>query len=243
MRRLRAVVADDEGLARARLQRLLAREPEVEVVADCASGDETVAALQRLRPDVVFLDIRMPELDGFGVLDTLPSPLRPRVVFVTAYSEHAVRAFDTRAVDYLLKPVSPDRLHEAVSRVRRELDATAPATDSTYPARLVVPVGQRMRLVAVAEIDYIVAHGNYVALHMGSKSLLLRETLVGIEAKLDPRRFLRIHRSRIVRLDSVVDIERLGSGQYLLRLQSGSHLRSGRGSRDQVRAAFGIESA
>jgi two-component system, LytTR family, response regulator len=243
MRRLRAVVADDEGLARARLQRLLAREPEVEVVADCASGGETVAALQRLRPDVVFLDIRMPELDGFGVLDTLPSPLRPRVVFVTAYSEHAVRAFDTRAVDYLLKPVSPDRLHEAVTRVRRELDASSPATNSTYPARLAVPVGQRMRLVPVAEIDYIIAHGNYVALHMGSKSLLLRETLVGIEAKLDPRRFLRIHRSRIVRLDSVVDIERLGSGQYLLRLQSGMELRSGRGSRDQVRAAFGIESA
>lgn len=243
MRPLRAVVADDEALARARLQRLLARERDVEVVAGCANGDETVAVLQRLRPDMVFLDIRMPGLDGFDVLGTLPERLRPRVVFVTAYSEHAVRAFDARAVDYLLKPVSPERLHEAVTRVRRDLDAVTPTPAAEFPSRLAVPVGQRMRLVAVDEIDCIIAHGNYVALHTGSKSLLLRETMAGIAAKLDPRRFLRIHRSRIVRLDAVADIERLGSGQYLLRLGTGMRLRSGRGSRDEVRAAFGIESA
>lgn len=241
MSRLRAVIADDEPLARARLLRLLSQFEDVEVVADCASGGEAIAALQLQRPDVVFLDIQMPDLDGFDVLESLPKPERPHVVFVTAHSEHAVRAFGARAVDYLLKPVSAERLRQAVERVRPlpPADASVPVRD--YPARIAVPVGLRIQLVPTDEIDYISAHANYAELHLGTRALVLRETMAHLESRLDPRRFLRVHRSRIVRLDAIVDVESQSSGQFLLRLKCGTRLATGRSYHPCIRTALGLE--
>ena len=236
MGRLRAVVVDDEPLARARLRRLLAQHSEVEVLADCDSGEASIAALQQLRPDVAFLDIRLPDMDGFDVLDALGPQRPPQVVFVTAYSEHAVRAFEARALDYRLKPGSAERQRQALERLRPPA-AAGPA----YPARLAVPVGGRIHLVESAEIDHVDAHANYVELHLGTRSLVLRETMTNLEARLDPRRFLRVHRSRLVRLDGIVEAQAHASGRYLLRLKSGARLVTGRSYCARVRGALGLD--
>jgi len=236
--RLRAVVVDDEPLARARLRRLLAQHPQVEVLADCASGEESIATLQELRPDVAFLDIRMPDMDGFDVLDAL-GPQRPRqVVFVTAYSEHAVRAFEARALDYLLKPVSADRLRLAVER----LQAPEAAGDAavSYPGPIPVPVGGRIHMVETARIDHVDSHANYVELHLGERSLVLRETMTHLEARLDPKSFMRVHRSRLVRLDGIVEAQAHASGRFLLRLKCGARIVTGRSYAARVRSALGV---
>lgn len=247
-RPLRAVIVDDEPLARARLSRLLGREPAVEILAEFGDGESAAEGLPALAPDVVFVDVRMPQLDGFAMLERLPPSQRPLVVFVTAYSEHAVQAFDARAVDYLVKPVAPDRLHDSVQRVRHQLSAHA-ATNGTaveeaattaYPERLAVPDGLRLRIVPVREIECVLAQGNYVELKIDGRSLLLRETMAGIAAKLDPKLFVRIHRSRIVRIDLVEQIEAYGAGQYLLRMRSGIRMTSGRSYRSVLRRALGL---
>jgi two-component system, LytTR family, response regulator len=247
-RTLRALVADDEPLARARLTRLLEREDGIDVVASCADGAQALQAIRELRPDVVFLDVRMPGMDGFRTLGALAQAERPQVVFVTAYAEHAVRAFDTEATDYLLKPVSGDRLHEAVRRVRRgpldggalQGNATPAAAPSPYFARIAVPDQGRLRVIAVEDIDHVLAQRNYVELYVDSRAYTLRETLSHLETRLDPARFTRIHRSRLVRMDAVAGIEALAHGQYVLQLRSGARLRSGRSYRGAVRRAFGL---
>lgn len=253
---LRAIVADDEPLARARLRRLLAQFDGVDVVADCATGQAAVEALHRLGADVAFLDIQMPDLDGFDVLESLPRLRRPHVVFVTAYSEHAVRAFEARAVDYLLKPVSAERLRQAIERIRFA-SAPAPAAAVTvavavagqgadadaptrYAPRIAVPCGTRIHLVPVDEIDHVQAQANYVELHIGARSLVLRETLANFAGRLDPARFLRVHRSRIVRLDGVLEAEASDSGRYALRLRCGARLVTGRSYAGAVRSALGL---
>ena len=233
--RLRAVVVDDEPLARARLRRLLAQHPEVEVLADCGSGEESIATMQQLRPDVAFLDIRMPDMDGFDVLDALGPQRPPQVVFVTAYSEHAVRAFEARALDYLLKPVSAERLRQALERLQ---PASAPA--EAFPERIPVPIGGRIHLVETAQIDHVDAHANYVELHMGPRSLVLRETMTRLESRLDPKRFLRVHRSRLVRLDGIVEAQAHASGRFLLRLKCGARIVTGRSYAARVRDALGV---
>jgi two-component system LytT family response regulator len=234
--RLRAVVVDDEPLARARLRRLLAQHPEVDVLADCGSGEESIATLQELRPDVAFLDIRMPDMDGFDVLDALGPQRPPQVVFVTAYSEHAVRAFEARALDYLLKPVSAERLKQALERLR-----PAGSAVEAFPERIPVPVGGRIHLVETAQIDHVDAHANYVELHMGPRSLVLRETMTRLESRLDPKHFLRVHRSRLVRLDGIVEAQAHASGRFLLRLKCGARIVTGRSYAARVRSALGVD--
>ncbi|KRB08959.1 LytTR family DNA-binding domain-containing protein [Lysobacter sp. Root690] len=241
---LRAVVVDDEAMSRARLRRLLGQQRDVEVVAECGDGDSALAALRRLRPDVVFLDIRLPDLNGFGVIDALPPEQRPQVVFVTAHAEHALRAFDAQAVDYLLKPYSAERLQAALERIRR---LRAPAQAAPFAAsaegfaqRLAVPVGARLRLLPVETIECVIAQSNYVELRADGQAYVLRETLSGLQARLDPRRFVRIHRSRIVRVDAVRDIEHLDGGRYVLRLANGLRLASGASYRERVREAMGL---
>ncbi|MDR0182701.1 LytR/AlgR family response regulator transcription factor [Lysobacter arvi] len=247
---LRAVVADDEAMSRARLCRLLGQMPGVAVVGECADGDEAIASIRRLRPDVVFLDVRMPALHGFGVIDALPHALRPQVVFVTAHAEHALRAFDADATDYLLKPFSAERLRDALMRVRRALgeapmpDAPPATATMSVPTecieRLAVPVGPRLQMLGVDEIDCVLAQSNYVELCAGSQRYRLRETLTALEARLDPRRFVRVHRSRLVRLDAIRDVEVLGGGRYLLRLHSGLRVGTGTRFRERVRAMLGL---
>lgn len=268
---LRVLIVDDEPLARARLQRLLRDEPQIDLLGECATGLDAAEAITALRPDVVFLDIQMPELDGFGVVrrsaessDGLQAA--PLIVFVTAYAEHAVRAFDERALDYLLKPVSAHRLRESVARARERLsvstdhqarelvqnllDAVRPGarlaaagtggSGGRRPSRFAVPIGSRLRFIAPGEIDYITAEANYVGLHVAGRSLMLRETMHAVEARLDPAEFLRIHRSRIVRIDRITDIEPLASGQYVVRLKDGTRLTSGRSYRARLQATLGV---
>lgn len=234
-RPLRAVVADDEPLARARLARLLGEDGAVEIVTECADGASALAAIRSQRPDIAFLDIRMPGVDGLQVAEQA-ADARTHVVFVTAFGEHALRAFDSGAADYLLKPYSAQRLRSTLQRVRARLAAAADA----YPERLLLRTGARMRLVSVAEIDALLASANYVEVCCGEVRHLARTTLNAMAARLDPACFVRIHRSRLVRIGAVRDIELLPSGQYLLRLHGGQRLSSGRSFRDQVRDALDL---
>jgi two-component system, LytTR family, response regulator len=245
---LRVAIVDDEPLARARLQRLLAEEGGVEVVAEFGDGARAAQGLSAHPVDCVFLDVRMPAMDGFAVLERVPRQHRPLVVFVTAYSAHALRAFDAEAVDYLVKPLAAERLRIALARVRERMPSRWQGSDGGNPAgvqqpfleRVAVPDHGRLRVVDVHQIDVIVAQGNYVELRLGGRSLLLRETMNGLAGRLDPRLFVRIHRSRMVRIDLVDHVESCGAGQYWLRLRNGECMTSGRSYRTRLCQALGI---
>lgn len=240
---LRVLLVDDEPMARARLRRMLSAEHGVHILAECSNGEEAAAALGSMKPDVVFLDIQMPGMDGFGTLHHASAAWRPHVVFVTAFSEHAVDAFEHGAVDYLLKPYSRERLRLSLERARAARQRVATGADAGFPARLPVPTGHRLRMVPVESIDCVIAQLNYVELHVGAERLSLRETMNAMASQLDPRHFARIHRSRIVRIAAVTEIEALGSGQYVFRLASGARLGSGPAYRERVRQAFGLRAS
>lgn len=235
---LRVLLVDDEPMARARLHRMLGAEHGVHIVGECSSGEEAAAAIGSLKPDVVFLDIQMPGMDGFGTLHRASVAWRPHVVFVTAFAEHAVDAFEYGAVDYLLKPYSRERLRLSLERARAGRQRVWSGASAAFPERLPVPVGHRLRMVPVGSIDCVVAQLNYVELHVGSERLSLRATMSTMESQLDPQHFARIHRSRIVRIAAVTEIETQESGQYVVRLASGQRLGSGRAYRERVREAF-----
>ncbi|RDZ27442.1 LytR/AlgR family response regulator transcription factor [Lysobacter silvisoli] len=234
-RPLRAIVVDDEPMALARLSRLLHEHGGVEVLAECADGASALAALRSHRLDAAFLDIHMPGIDGLQVSADVAAG-NTCIVYVTAHSEHAVRAFETDAVDYLLKPFTTRRLRATIERLRARVAARGPA----YPERLLLQAGARQRLVPVQTIDSLVASANYVEVHCGQERHLARETLTALEAKLDPGQFIRIHRSHMVRIGAVHDVELLPSGQYLLRLRNGQKLSGGRMYRDRLRNALGL---
>ena len=235
---LRVLVVDDEPMARARLRRMLGAEHGVHILGECSTGEEAASALGALKPDVVFLDIQMPGMDGFGALHLASSAWRPHVVFVTAFSEHAVDAFEHGAVDYLLKPYSRERLRLSLERARAGVQRNVPGVQEAFPERLPVPVGHRLRMVPVQSIDCVVAQLNYVELHVGAERLSLRETMASMESQLDAKHFVRIHRSRIVRIAAVTEIETLESGKYVVRLASGARLGTGPAYRERVRQAF-----
>ncbi|MDQ3289419.1 MAG: LytTR family DNA-binding domain-containing protein [Pseudomonadota bacterium] len=235
---LRVLIVDDEPMARARLRRMLGAEYGVHILGECSNGEEAAAALVSMKPDVVFLDIQMPGMDGFGTLHRASAAWRPHVVFVTAFGEHAVDAFEHGAVDYLLKPYSRERLRLSLDRARAGRQRVSSDANEGFPERLPVPVGHRLRMVPVQSIDCIVAQLNYVELHVGAERLSLRETMAAMESQLDPRHFARIHRSRIVRIAAVTEIETLESGHYVFRLASGTRLGSGPAYRERVRQAF-----
>lgn len=238
---IRVVVADDEPLARERIRTLLAAHPDVELVAECGDGEDAIQAVAARRPDLLFLDVQMPELDGFGVLAAFPPDERPHVVFVTAYDEHAVRAFEVNAIDYLLKPVEPRRFEAALARVRTRLAGPSADRDTVleavlnelrrgrgYASRLVVRDGSRVSFVRVEDIDWIDAAGNYVKLHVAGNVHLLREPLKTLETRLDPDRFLRVHRSAIVNLERIASVEPYFHGEYTLTLRDGTRITSSR---------------
>jgi two-component system LytT family response regulator len=251
---LRALIVDDEPLARERVRTLLAAEPDVVVAGECGSGGEAVAAILMDRPDLVFLDVQMPELDGFGVLERVreAGAELPAVVFVTAYDAHALRAFEVHALDYLLKPFDRERFTRALARARealarREADglderlATLLAARSArpYATRLAVKSGGRVRLVKAEEVDWIEAASNYVRLHVGGERHLLRETMAALEARLDPERFVRIHRSTIVNLDRVRELEPYFHGDYVVKLHDGRRLTLSRTYRERLEERLG----
>jgi two-component system LytT family response regulator len=231
---LRTLIVDDEPLARRRLRRLLAVLGGTEVVGEAGDGGKAVELVGQVRPDVVLLDVQMPELDGFDVVRALGPP-RPLIVFVTAFEAFAVQAFEVHAADYLLKPVSRDRLREALDRVRARL-AAAPATREDPLAslnahvargrpwleRLPVRTEGRVQLVDVETIDWLEAADNYVVVHAGKETHILRDTLDHMLTTLDPTRFARIHRSTIVRLNRVAKLESLSRGDYAVTLATGT---------------------
>ncbi|RKH51077.1 LytR/AlgR family response regulator transcription factor [Corallococcus llansteffanensis] len=251
---LRVLIVDDEPLARQRLKDLLAEAPDMALVGECRNGHEAIAAIGAERPDLVLLDVQMPGPDGFGVLRALAPEHTPAVIFVTAHRDFAVQAFEANALDYLLKPFDRERFRASLARAR-DRRRTAPSTldsellarlesltlrqaPTPYVTRLVARVGWRMRFLQVEDIDYLTAEGNYVAVHVGKQSHLTRETMAALEEKLDPKQFLRAHRSFIVRLDRIEEVEPLPPGEYVFVLRDGTRLTSGRSYRAQVQRAL-----
>jgi two-component system LytT family response regulator len=228
---LRVLIADDEPLARQRLSDMLAREIGVEIVAECTNGTEAEAAIRSLTPDVAMLDVQMPGLDGLAVARTLtPGTLRPVIIFVTAHEEHALRAFDLQAADYLLKPCPPARLHQALNRARALL-ANEPSTTGPSLQRLIVRLGERMIVVSASDLDWIESANNYVVLHVGREAHVLRETLTELEIRLPKGQFLRISRTAIVNLNRVREI-RQDDGGHVMVLGGGEKLPITRGIRE-----------
>jgi len=248
--RLRAVIVDDEPHARAKLRRFLARDARVELVGEAEDGVEALRVLEATRPDLLFLDIQMPEMDGFGVLEELEPTVNPRVVFVTAHDQHALRAFEVRALDYLLKPVDQERFDEAVERAVEAHRAGTAVVDarsvlSELPgerrqlSRFLVRSRSRMVLVPAGRVDWIGSASNYVELHCGKETHLVRGTLQDLEERLDPSRFVRIHRSTIVNLERVRELHPWSHGDLMLVLDDGTELRLSRRYRDRLEGVFG----
>jgi two-component system LytT family response regulator len=245
---IRALIVEDEPLARERVRALLAAEPDVEIVGEARDGLEAVEAIRREAPDLVFLDVQMPELDGFGVIERLGALNMPVVVFMTAYDQYALRAFEVNALDYLLKPFDRERFQRAVERARGHLDPQGAGALSQrllgllqnlkgsprYLERLVVRSSGRIFFLKAEEIDCVEACGNYVRLCVGDDEHLLRETMTSLEAKLDPSRFLRIHRSTIVNVERIKELQPSFHGDYVVMLLSGKRLTLSRGYRDRL---------
>jgi two-component system LytT family response regulator len=251
---IRAVIVDDEPLARDCVRIALEHHPEVEVVEECVNGEEAIAAIREHRPDLVFLDVQMPGLDGFDVIEEVGVEEMPVVVFVTAYDQHALKAFDVRALDYLLKPFDRDRFAESISRVRdaiehsgsdeigrRLLEIVRELRPGTPPRsdRLVIKSAGRLFFLRIDEIDWVEAAGNYVKLHVGTDEHLLRETMNGIEQKLDPDAFFRIHRSRIVNMERIKELQPWFNGEYVVILHNGTKLTLSRGYREKLQERLG----
>jgi two-component system, LytTR family, response regulator len=252
---IRAAIVDDEPLARRRIRNLLLEARDVELVAECANGEDAIESLEASPPDVLFLDIQMPEVDGFDVLQAIGVGRVPAVIFVTAYDQFALRAFEAHALDYLLKPFDDERFEAALQRARerigqqqggdldRRLRALLEAVrgDHGYLRRLVVPAGHRSVFIRTEQIDWIEAERNYIRVHSGGRAHLLRENLSRIASALDPARFCRIHRSTIVNVDRIQAVESLFRGEYLVVLHDGTKLTSGRSYRPNLHAIMGKE--
>lgn len=263
---LRTVIVDDEPLARRGLRLRLAGESDIEIVAECGNGEEAIRTLTAQKPDLVFLDVQMPGVDGFGVLRRLPLSSLPMVVFVTAYDHYAIGAFEANAVDYLLKPVEDARLRQALFRIREQAGARAAAeqrdqllnllgsvtghpelsleqalaegatlADPRKPVRLAIRDGGRTVLVEEADIDWIDAAGDYMCIHVGGATHILRGTLRDLETSLDPDRFARIHRSTMVNVARVRELRPHINGEYFLTLEGGHEVKLSRSYRDQLR--------
>jgi len=228
-----AIVVDDEDLARAVVQEHLAAHPEIRMVASCPNGFEAVKAAAEHKPDLLFLDIQMPKLTGFEVLELLDP--QPTVVFITAYDQHALKAFEVHAVDYLLKPFSAERFEEALVRAKARCDQGSPsgpqpveladAARSDWPLdRLVVKDGTKVTLIPLAKLDYVQAQDDYVLLRTPEKSHLKQQTISSLETRLDPNRFLRIHRSFIIQLDRLARLEQTPSESWVAVLLDGTRL-------------------
>ncbi len=242
---LRVVIADDEGPARSYLSGLIEKEPALSLVAECAGGREAVEAVRRCRPDLLFLDVQMPEVDGFDVIAELGGEVPAQVIFVTAHDAHAVRAFEVHALDYLLKPFGRERFRKAVERAlaaEAGQDALAPAplaallSGAGFPKRMLIKSGGRIHIRAVAELDWAEAEGNYVRLHFGADSFVQREKITDLEAQLDPTRFARPHRSMLVNLDRVRELRPVFHGDYVVVLRNGREITLGRPYRERFLA-------
>ncbi len=253
MNKIRTMVVDDEPVARERIVGLLQQEQDIELVGECADGQQAVSAIRQQHPDLVFLDVQMPACDGFGVIQQVGADHMPTVVFVTAYDDYALKAFEVHALDYLLKPFGRDRFQQTLQHAREHLERRragdlgrrllALVQDiKPQPARLdrlVIKSGGRVFFLRTDEIDWVEAAGNYVRLHLGETSHLFRETMNGMESRLDASRFVRIHRSRIVNTDRIKEMQPWFNGEYVVVLQNGSRLTLSRGYREKLQERLG----
>jgi two-component system LytT family response regulator len=250
---MQALIVDDEPLSRTRLRQLLRSEGDVEVVGECSNGAEAVDAVRELAPDVVFLDVQMPEMDGFQVLQALSDGIVPLVIFVTAFDEYAVRAFDVLALDYVLKPVSPERLAAACARARSTLTTQRPAgaddrllkllaqlRHDGRGGRLFVRTTNKVVMLDPAEVKWMEAAGNYVNIHATSTTYRVRQTLAEMEALVDRTSFARIHRSTIVNLDHVKEFQPWFSGEMIVLMRDGTKLKLSRSYRQEFEARHRI---
>ena len=249
---LRTLIVDDEPLARERVRMMLGMHDDVAVIGEVGDGQQAIDAIRQERPDLVFLDVQMPSVDGFGVLRALEGEIMPYVVFVTAYDQYALRAFEVHALDYVLKPFNAERFSQALQRARaaitkrddvegsvdkdrlRSLVASLTA-EQREKQRIVVKSSGRVFFVKVDDIDWIEAEGNYVRLHMGAQSHLLRETMKGMESVLDTSQFIRIHRSTIVNADRIRELQPLFHGEYAVILRDGTRLVASRGPDNRLK--------
>jgi two-component system LytT family response regulator len=242
---LRALIVDDEALARQRIRQLMVDEAGFEVIGEASNGMEAVTLIESLRPDLVFLDIQMPLLDGFGVIDAIGAENMPATLFVTAYNEHAVKAFEVHAIDYLLKPFDRDRFKRSLAWVRERTSKPQPTPEGfkalmselesgqTKPDRFLVKTGERWVMVKCADIQWIDAEGNYVRLHVDGARHMLRHTMAEVLTRLDAAQFKRIHRSTIVNLEFVRDLQPWTGGDMTVFLLDGTRLTMSRTYRDQ----------
>ncbi len=249
---IRTLIIDDVALARQRLKRCLAGDAEIEIVGECDNGEKAVADIRSLAPELIFLDVQMPALDGFGVLEALRDDPLPAVIFVTAYNDYAIQAFEVNALDYLLKPVDCERLDKAVQRAKSRLAQVVrdDGLDSRFRAllediktkyikRLTIKLTGRTILLPVDEIDWIETHGNYLKVHAGRESHLIRATMQSLETKLNPEKFVRVHRSVIVNVEKIKEIYPRSNGDQDLVLQNGRQLMLSRNYRERFFSLLG----
>jgi two-component system LytT family response regulator len=243
--KIRTLIVDDEPLARQRILLALQDEPDVKILGECVNGGDAITQIEQQKPDLVFLDVQMPEVGGFDVLRALPADCQPLVIFVTAYNQHALQAFEVHALDYLLKPFKLVRFRQSLQRARQHLEAhdvdgriarfrewLLAQEEKAYPTRLTVKSGERTAFVEVKDVDCIEAAGNYAILHTGATNHILRETLANLEAKLSPKRFLRVSRSAIVNLDRIKAVQPATRGDHVVLLKNGKELALTRGVRE-----------
>lgn len=253
MTKIRTLIVDDEAMARERVLTLLQQQPDIEIVGECADGAQALSAIERLEPELVFLDVQIPVMDGFGVIRALAPQRMPMVVFTTAYDEYALRAFEVHALDYLLKPFDGPRFLRTLERARERLERQragdlgkrllAMVQDmkpegAQAPDRLVVKSGGRIFFIRTDEIDWVDAAGNYVRLHVKGDAYLFRETMSAMEARLDASRFVRIHRSHIVNADRIKELQP-GNGDHAVILRTGVKLPLSRGYKDRLQDRMG----
>lgn len=248
----KALIIDDEALARRRLRSMLSKNPALEVIGECANGEEAVVAILNSSPDLIFLDVQMPEMDGFEVLEAIGRESMPAVIFVTAYDQYALKAFEVHAVDYLLKPFNRDRLEQALSRAMTALENRAVGDLNRsilalldklkegirYARRLLVKAHGRIHLLSVNDIEWIEADDYYASVHLGQDSFLIRESLSHLQQRLDPRQFLRIHRSSIINVRCIKELQSWFHGEYLVIMKNGTKLHISRSYQKDVLAAL-----
>jgi len=259
--KIRTLIVDDEPLARRNLRVLLERDAQIEILEECRNGREAVKAIKNLSPDLIFLDIQMPEMDGFDVLAHVGPEQIQAIIFVTAFDQYALKAFDVHALDYLLKPFDDERFARALERAKsqiaareidklskrlfalleeRESERKGSIQEEHYLTRLMIKASNRMVLLKVEDIDFIEADGNYAKLHVGRKAHLLREKMHDLEGRLDPAKFVRIHRSVIVNLDRIKEMQPHFNGDYIVVLEDGRQLRLSRTRREHLESKLNI---
>lgn len=251
---IRVLIVDDEPIARRGIMRLLREEEDMDVIGECGDGATAAAAISTLAPDLVFLDVQMPELDGFAVIEAVGAHRMPAVIFVTAFDQHAVRAFDSQALDYVLKPIDPERFRRALQRARAHLahpddgfvrrvalalEAIDRGEARRYPSRLAIRSGGRVRLLDISEVHRIVAAGNHAEVHAGAQQHLMRETMTSLEARLDPQRFVRVSRAAIVSIDHVREVQPLFNGDFVVILKNGVQVTGSRRYRTALERLLG----